>query len=177
MKKRFLLCIAAMVLAASAQAQPLRLLYQIAPISDTLSVLKLYMESTGNDSLLIRAVNFSFVWPDSCAQLRSAKTVFTSRWTAFVERKLDLPCAPFLYRGEHSLSHRYMYANAGIEGLPGVKPYHAPPAGAGGPPVIELRFSGFCASAIYMETEAENPMNQIGDASLVPMPYRIERIP
>jgi len=134
---------------------------------------EVYMQSEAEDSVIIRAVNFSFLSDSSCAvYTKEKKSVFADHWSQFLERQFEMKDVE-IKKGELNFTHRLLYGIAEPQGMPGTGTLKIPGSKAESMLVLQVTYKGACAQQIIMEHEKENAMNQIGDQSLFPMKYQL----
>lgn len=153
--------------------QELKITYQ--NVQDTADIWRteVYMQSESEDSVIIRAVNFSFLSDSSCAvYMKEKKSVFTDYWSQFLERQFEMKDVE-IKKGDQSFTHRLLYGIAEPQGMPGTGTLKIPGSKDESMLVLQVKYKGECAQHIFMEHEKENAMNQIGDKSLFPMKYQL----
>lgn len=132
----------------------------------------LYVRSTADTTVGIRAVNFSFAFHDSCADFIAIdSSVFQGAWGFFFERTVVTDSHTLVYDSV-TYTSRVQYGNSD-PGIGGDTAIWAPPDTAERMLVMKLVFGGSCVKNIYMESEAENFINQIGDVQFFPIPFDI----
>jgi hypothetical protein len=134
---------------------------------DTLDV---YLQSLSSDSVGLRAVNFSFVYRDSCATFDTLISSFRGAWGGFLEQT-QLDTVAISYQGK-SFDRRLKHGNSD-PGIPMDTIIWVPPAGDS---ILAVRvfFHNQCRDEVYMENQQQNPVNQLGDTSFTPLDYLVE---
>ncbi len=152
--------------------QKLEISYQHIQLEGDVWETKVFMQALAEDSMIIRAVNFSFLADKSCASFQKRNALFPTYWSKFLERQVEMDSVD-IHIGEKSFNHRLLYLIAEPIGLPGTETLKIPGSQAEPLQVLSFIYKGTCANAIMMEDEAMNPINQIGDEDIRPAAYNL----
>lgn len=160
--KRFLF--AALLMMGFAQAQDLKIVYELTP-----GQLNLYLRGVGHTEA-VRAVNFSLAMPAACTAGTVKYNMFQDVWTNMLEEAKGQKISGLSYNGQ-SFGYRWQYGNAD-PGLPHTAPIAVPAEQE--ILVMQVAIDQGCIAALRLEHERENPLAQIGNVVMEPMPYEIE---
>lgn len=133
---------------------------------------RVYMQSQAEDSIIIRAVNFSFLSDKSCATYQTKTSVFAEHWMGILERQFMMDSVA-VKMGEVTFNHRLLYGIAEPQGMPGSRTLKIPGVKEEAMLVLQMEYKGECAQQIIMEDVKQNATNQIGDQNLNPTPYTL----
>ena len=137
-----------LLLTSSLSAQELEVSYEVLPQAADKHLVRVYVQSTSEQPLDLRAVNFSFAFEGKCAALETFESIFDQSWTRhLVENQqygeLDLHYDQAWY------STRLQYGNAD-PGLPATAQLTAPAKGEAPLQVMELTFTGsWCPARLF----------------------------
>ena len=162
---------ALLLLAMASQAQLVRVLYEVVPNGENHTV-KVYLQSTSEQEVALRAVNLSAAVPASVTVKAVEQAAFVESWTDYLEESRSQKELTLSYDGM-DLSQRFQYGNAD----PGLPATHAliVPSNQDEPLlVMEMQLAGQGSAMAYLEHESENPLNQLGCKNLKPVSYVIE---
>lgn len=153
-------------------SQELEISYQNIELDSSQWETHVYMKSQAEDSVIIRAVNFSFLSDKSCATYTEKASVFSANWSIFLERQFMMDSVS-VTMGENTYSHRLLYGTAEPQGMKGTRTLKIPGTKDAPMLVLQMKYEGNCAHHVMMEDVKQNAMNQIGDQNLNPMPYTL----
>jgi hypothetical protein len=171
---RFFFTFLFLLMLSGLQAQVLELRYQTEAVAENQWETTLSLQALQEDSLIVRAVNFTFLSDSNCAHFLQKTSLLAEAWSATLERSV-LRVADSCSYGDRTYNQRLTYGIAEPLGMPGTHSIKVPGSQGKGLPVMRVRYEGSCGQHIYLEDEQENPVNQMGDQNFNPMVYRIKR--
>jgi hypothetical protein len=160
-----------LVLSFSALGQDVAVSYEILPQDENQAVTQVYLQSLTDQDQTIRAINLSLALPEGCARVVDQNTAFAEAWTEFLQEVKVNDEVDLSYNNWH-YSHRWQYGNAD-PGMPNTAPVLAP--AQGNPPlqIMQIKLEGTCTDKVYLEEQAENQVNQIGDEKISPIEWTV----
>jgi hypothetical protein len=153
-------------------SQELEISYQNVELEPGTWETQVFMQNQSADSVIIRAVNFSFLSDKSCATFKEKQSLFSTSWSAFLERQFPMDSVS-VQVNENTFSYRLLYGIAEPQGMKNTYTLKIPGTASDPLLVLQMKYEGNCAHKIMMEDVKQNAMNQIGDKNLNPMPYRL----
>ena len=146
--------------------------YRIAP-GNTDDTVMVYLQSNTSQALYLRALNFSFVFKDSCAAYEDYTFAYRSQWTSAFERAKEDSNLQVTY-GNTVFNRRLSFGSA--DGNFATRaPILVPGNNAPKLFVLAVAFSGGCKGTIYMENQQENFRNEFADTLLNTVSYRLQQ--
>lgn len=133
--------------------------------------MKVYLQSLTDQDKAIKAINFSLALPEACVKVTGQEALFSETWTDFLQ---DLQYTEHLdlnYNNWH-YTRRWQYGNAD-PGMPNTAPVLAPAQGSDPLMIMQIELEGNCADQVYLEQQAENPVNQMGDENVQPIAWTV----
>lgn len=176
MMKRFLYLASPFLLLFSiVQAQSLNIHYEVRNGgTSSVDTVIVYMRSNSANPVSIRAVNFSMAYQFNCSSYDTYSSIFPGKWSSFFQRHLIRRNLNLSY-GTNTYDSRWLYA-IGDANLTSSSILVIPDNTQPLLEVMRVTFFGTCNATIYMEDQAENPVNQIADANLNNLSYNIFRL-
>jgi hypothetical protein len=162
-------------LTVASQAQVLELSYHIkqgAGLAD--DTLRIFLQSKSNDTIGIRAVSLSVAFDGGPQNLQGYHSEFVQLWTpVFQADRTDSVSLQYLGK---TFSHRWNYGigdrNVSPNSIMQVPPDTALPL-----KVMEVFFENLSPGMVYVESQSENPVNQIGDDGFSQLSYCVLALP
>ncbi|MEZ4687453.1 MAG: T9SS type A sorting domain-containing protein [Bacteroidia bacterium] len=157
----------------STNAQLLRYCTTLHPGSGGFDTIAIGLQSLADTAVPIRAISFSFVYDSSCSDFDNYLSILegSGLWGNFLAK--DSLQKPFSvqYQGKN-YSARFFYGNA--DPRPSQPNPAIIPASSEQPRIIfKAVFQGNCLPEIYMESQIENPVNQIGSVNNNAIPFDV----
>ena len=157
------------------QAQVLELSFDIkqgnALADDTL---RIFLQSKSSQTVGIRAVNVSLVFDGGKQNLTGYQSAFRQIWTPTFERAL-IDSVNLSYMGR-AYRNRWNYA-IGDAIISAASLLQIPEDTSQALKVLELYFQQLNPGTVYVENQAENPVNQIGNANFRQVSYNVVALP
>jgi len=149
--------------------QQIAVSYEVDPVSDQEALMHIYLLSLTENPQQIQAINFSLALPENCLKVESYNNLFVEAWTDYlqevqIKNNLDLSYNNTFYQ------QRWQYGCAD-PGLPGTAEIIIPASDEAPLLAMTLSLKGSCLDEFYLETQEENPINQIGNISMEPVPW------
>ncbi len=160
-----------LIFSSMLSAQEVAISYEIVPTTANQSSMQLYLQSLTDEAKPIRAVNFSLALPAGCVQVSGQEAIFSEAWTDFLQEVQLTEGLDLNYNNWH-YSQRWQYGNAD-PGLPNTTAILAPAQGESPLPFMLISLEGNCADKAYLEQQAENPINQMGDDQVLPIKWQV----
>jgi len=158
-------------LALSAQQAEVAISYEIDQITESEAKMHLYLHSLTDQEQAIRAINFSLALPEGCASITGQQSIFSDAWTDYLQEVQLIDELDLNYNNWH-YSSRYQFG-AADPGLPGTTAIIAPAQGQAALPIMTISMEGSCVQQMYVEQQQENPINQMGDADVMPLGWAV----
>jgi len=153
-------------------AQQVVVSYDFEQFNENETLLKVYLQSDESAPQIVRGINLSFVLPEGCVTVTSFESLFTESWTEYLEDAQLFKGLALSY-GSWEYSQRWQYGNAD-PGLPATTEIEVPGTNEERLQVLELTLEGSCAEQLYLETQAENRLNQMGDEVMTPISWVVQ---
>ena len=136
-------------------------------------VIDVFMSSTEEESVLIRAINISIAYDSTCATFKGYAFDYSEAWSTYAERNGSIPIKDSLSYGGHTYNSRWIFGTAQ---MPRTEDVTLPAKGEKPLKILTVTFEKNCPTAnLYLEDEKEYPVNQMGDANFKAAPWQIIR--
>ena len=166
-KSLFILLLAA--LGSLLPAQQVAVSYEIEQQDGDKATLQVYLQSLSDEARAIGALNFSLAMPAGCIRVTGQESMLSEAWTDFLQ-EVQLVEELDLNYGNWHYSQRWQYGSAD-PGMPATAAILAPAQGEAPLRVMEISLEGNCADKLYLETQEENNLNQMGDGGMQPIDW------
>lgn len=153
------------------QAQDVAISYEITPQNENQASMQVYLQSLTDQDQTINAINFSLALPEACVKITGQEAIFSETWTDFLQKVQMKEGLDLNYNNWH-YTQRWQYGSAD-PGLPTSTTVLAPAQEKDPLLIMKINLEGSCTDMIYLEQEAENPVNQMGDENVLPIEWTV----
>jgi hypothetical protein len=168
-----LILLASVCFPKTAQGQLLRYCTSMSPGSSGSDTINIGLQSLADTAVPIRAISFSFVFDSTCTDFDTYLSIIEGAglWGNFLAKDSLQKALSIQYQGK-SYNTRYFYGNA--DPRPSQPNPIIIPASDQQPLVVfRAIFQGSCPPEIYIESQSENPVNQIGSVDNNAIPFDV----
>jgi hypothetical protein len=169
--KKIIYIIPLLLLSMTLPAQEVAISYEIDQKTDNQATMQIYLQSLTDQDRPVKAINFSLAMPEGCVKIAGQTTILSDAWTDYLQEVQMTDQLDLNYNNWH-YSHRWQYGNAD-PGLPGTTAIIAPAQGQNPLRIMQINLEGSCADKLYLEQQAENPVNQMGDENVLPIEWTV----
>lgn len=156
----------------SVKAQDLTLSYEVLPTVEGTEQVSIYMTNLTADPMEIGSINLSLMYNQNCASVKSVWSVFEDNWgtglSMTLESDIDRTYEGIMYNRRFQYGNTFPNATAPVS-IELVNPQEKVLA-------MTIEFQASCPLQVRMESQAQNPLNEVGSIVTELIPYTIDQI-
>lgn len=169
--KKLIYIIPLLFLGSLLPAQEVAISYEIVQSTENQATMQVYLQSLTDQDQAIKAINFSLALPENCVKITGQQSIFSDAWTDYLQEVQMIDQLDLSYNNWH-YTHRWQYG-AADPGMPTTTAVIAPAQGKDALMIMEIDLEGSCVDKLYLEQQAENAVNQMGDGNIFPIEWTV----